>query len=305
MGPARETPILSHYTMQGKFSLLNWSLLMLLVFLWGTSFMFVAISIRSVDPVTVVFGRIVIGALILVSMVYARGLRLPVALGDWAALCVLGLMGNVLPFMLITWGQLSVNSGIAGMIMATMPLITMILAHFFVEGENLNAWKVAGVTLGLGGITLLLGPVFEGGGQAVLGGIAIFFAASSYAVNTILIRRLPQFNPLVGSAGMLVAASVLLLPLWLMNADLSMANVSTGSLYAVIWLGIGPTAAASLVLFAVIERAGPTFLSTINYMIPVVAFFAGAWILSEPVALSSLLALVIILCGIAFTRIRA
>ena len=189
--------------------------------------------------------------------------------------------------------------------MATMPLITMILAHYFVAGERLNGWKIAGFTLGLGGITLLLGPVFEGGGQAVFGGIAIFMAAASYAINTILIRRLPQFNPLVGSAGMLVAASLLLLPVWLLSAERSLAVISVRSLNSVIWLGIGPTAVASLVLFAVIERAGPTFLSTINYMIPVVAFFAGAWILAEPVELSAVLALVIILCGIAFTRIRA
>lgn len=291
--------------MQTKFSPLNWALLMLLVFLWGTSFMFVAISLKSIDPVSVVFGRVVLGALILVAIVYARGLRLPVGFRDWLALGVLGLMGNVLPFMLITWGQLSVNSGIAGMIMATMPLITMILAHYFVEGENLNAWKIAGFTLGLGGIVLLLGPVFEGGGQAVFGGVAIFFAATSYAVNTILIRRLPKFNPLVGSAGMLVAASVLLLPLWLLSSEPVTLDTGSGPLFTVIWLGIGPTAIASLVLFAVIERAGPTFLSTINYMIPVVAFFAGAWILSEPIELSSILALIIILCGIAFTRIRA
>ncbi len=278
---------------------------MALVMLWGTSFMFISISVDTVDPISVVFARVLIGAILLTAVVYGKGLRLPLTRQAWLAFLIMGVMGNTLPFFLITWGQLSVNSGIAGMIMAIMPLITMLLAHYFIQGEDLNRYKMIGFMLGLGGITLLLGPVFEGGGQAVLGGIAIFLAATSYAVNTILVRRLPKFDPTVGAAGVLIAASIVMLPIWLIKAPPMTAQISDHSLYSVIWLGIGPTAIATLILFAVIERAGPTFLATINYMIPVVAFFSGAFILSEPLELSSLFALAIILSGIAFTRFRA
>lgn len=288
-----------------KTSLLNWALLMTLVMLWGTSFMFIAVSLESFDPLTVVFGRVLIGAALLTIVVYAKGRRLPFTRNAWLAFFLMGLVGNVLPFFLITWGQLSINSGIAGMIMAIMPLITMLLAHYFVPGEILNRYKIIGFLLGLGGITLLLGPVFEGGGQAVWGGIAVFFAAVSYAANTILVRRLPSFSPEVSAAGVLIGASVLMFPLWWVRAPNLASQISDQALYAVIWLGIGPTAIATLVLFAVIERAGPTFLATINYMIPVVAFFTGAMVLHEHVAISSLFALAIILSGIAFTRFRA
>ncbi len=291
--------------MNSKAALTNWLLLMALVLLWGTSFMFISISVDTVDPVSVVFARVLIGAMLLTAVVYAKGLRLPFTREAWLAFLIMGAMGNTLPFFLITWGQLSVNSGIAGMIMAIMPLITMVLAHYFIEGEDLNRYKMIGFMLGLGGIILLLGPVFEGGGQAVFGGIAIFLAATSYAVNTILVRRLPKFSPTVGAAGVLIAASFIMLPIWLIKAPSMAAQISDPSLYSVIWLGIGPTAIATLLLFAVIERAGPTFLATINYMIPVVAFFSGAFILSEPLELSSLFALAIILSGIAFTRFRA
>jgi drug/metabolite transporter (DMT)-like permease len=290
--------------MNQKVSLSNWLLLMFLVMLWGTSFMFISLSVRTIDPLTVVFARVAIGALLLTLIVYARGKRLPFGLKNWLAFVLMGIMGNVLPFFLITWGQLSINSGIAGMIMAVMPLITMLLAHYFVDGENLNRYKIIGFMLGLSGIILLLGPVFEGGGPAVLGGIAVFIAATCYAINTILVMRLPKFSPVVGAAGVMIAASLIMLPIWLLKAPPLTSSVSTLSTIAVIWLGIGPTAIATLVLFAVIERAGPTFLSTINYMIPVVAFFAGALILSEPFELSSLLALSIILAGIALTRYR-
>ena len=278
---------------------------MCLVLLWGTSFMFISISVEAVDPVTVVFFRVFIAALILTAVVFIKGQRFPLTIKNWLAFLVMGFAGNVFPFFLITWGQLSVNSGIAGMIMAVMPLMTMLLAHYLVEGENLNRYKITGFIFGITGITILLGPVFEGGGRAVFGGIAIFIAASSYAVNTILVKRLPRFNPMVGAAGVMICASLTMLPIWLLQTTPGFDELSLRSINSVIWLGIGPTAVATLILFAVIERAGPTFLSTINYMVPVVAFFAGAYVLSEPVEWSSIVALAIILSGIALTRFRA
>ena len=291
--------------MSNRTTLINWLLLMSLVLLWGTSFMFISLSIESLHPLTVVFYRVLIGALILTVVVYAKGLKLPFTIQAWLAFLAMGVIGNVLPFFLISWGQLSVNSGIAGMIMATMPLITMILAHYLVDGENLNRYKILGFIFGIGGIAVLLGPVFEGGGQAAFGGIAIFIAASSYAVNTILVRRLPKFNPFISTSGVLIAATVVVFPIWFFVVPTSDTEPSTLALGSTIWLGIGPTAVATLLLFAVIDRAGPTFLSTINYMIPVVAFFTGAYILSESVEWSSLVALAIILSGIALTRFRA
>ncbi len=288
-----------------KATLTNWALLMCLVFLWGTSFMFISLSVENIDPLSIVFYRVLLGALVLTVIVYATGLRLPLAPSAWLVFLIFGIVGNVFPFFLISWGQQSVNSGIAGMIMAIMPLMTMILAHYFVDGEDLNRFKIIGFTLGITGITILLGPVFEGGGRAALSGFAIFIAATSYAVNSILVRRLPQYNPIVAGAGMLIAATITLLPVWWFLAPGYSANISMKSMMAVLWLGIGPTGIASIILFTVIKRAGPTFLSTINYMIPVVAFFTGALILSEPIEWNSVLALATILSGIALTRYRA
>jgi len=277
---------------------------MCLVLLLGTSFVFTTISIESVDPLSVVFSRILIAALILSAVVLAKGMTFPRAKSSWMAFFVMGFAGNVFPFFLITWGQQTVNSGVAGMIMGIMPLMTMLLAHYFVEGENLNRYKIIGFIFGITGITILLGPVFEGSGRAVFGAMAIFIAAGSYAVNSILVKRLPRFSPMVGAAGVMICATIIMLPIWLLQPTTGFDQLSMRSITSVIWLGIGPTAIATMILFAVIERAGPTFLSTINYMIPVVAFFAGAFILSEQIACSSVLALMIILSSIALTRFR-
>ena len=276
---------------------------MVLVALWGTSFMFTAISVETVDPASVVFYRLALGALILSLVVYARGDSLPLGWRAWAGFLIMAIAGNALPFFLITWGQQSIDSGVAGMIMAIMPLLTMVFAHYLVEGEILNRYKLIGFTLGITGVILLLGPVLEGGGREFWSGLAIFTAATCYAVNTILIKRLPRFSPMVGACGVLIMASLIMFPAWLIVRPEN-NGISQISMFSVIWLGIGPTGIATIILFAVIERAGPTFLSTINYLIPVVAFLCGAWLLSEPVTWVHFVALATILGGIGITRIK-
>ena len=276
---------------------------MALVALWGTSFMATAIAVDTIDPVAVVFYRLALGAVVLSLVVYARGDPLPLEWRAWAGFLVMAIAGNALPFFLISWGQQSVNSGVAGMIMAIMPLLTMVFAHYLIQGETLNRYKLFGFTLGITGVVLLLGPVFQGGGREFWGGLAVLIAATCYAVNAILIKRLPRFSPMVGACGVLIMASLLMFPLWLIAAPVN-HNINQDSMVAVIWLGIGPTGIATIILFAVIERAGPTFLSTINYLIPVVAFLCGAWLLSEPVSWQHFVALATILGGIGVTRIR-
>ena len=276
---------------------------MVLVALWGSSFLFTAISVDTVDPISVVFYRLVLGALVLALVVFARGQSFPRSARVWGGFLLMAIAGNALPFFLISWGQQTIDSGVAGMIMAIMPLMTMVFAHYFVEGETLNRYKIIGFSLGISGVALLLGPVFEGGARALVSGIAIFTAATCYAVNAILIKRLPRFSPMVGACGVLITASLVILPFWLLLAPQN-NSISQDSMMAVIWLGIGPTGIATIVLFSVIDRACPTFLSTINYLVPVVAFFCGALLLAEPVSWHHFVALATILGGIAITRIR-
>ena len=290
--------------MNPRTALLNWTMLLALVALWGTSFMFTTIAVATVDPIAVVFYRLALGAVVLSLVVYARGDSLPLEWQAWAGFTVMAIVGNALPFFLIAWGQQTVDSGVAGMIMAIMPLLTMVFAHYLVEGETLNRYKLIGFTLGITGVILLLGPVFSGGGREFWSGLAIFTAATSYAVNTILIKRLPRFSPMVGACSVLIMASLILFPLWLATAGEN-NSISQDSMFSVIWLGIGPTGIATIVLFSVIDRAGPTFLSTINYLIPAVAFFCGALLLDEPVTWMHFAALAMILGGIGITRIRA
>jgi len=125
--------------MEARANIINWALLMALVGLWGSSFLFTAISVATVDPISVVFYRLTLGALVLALVVFARGQSFPRGLRVWVGFLMMAIAGNALPFFLISWGQQTIDSGIAGMIMAIMPLMTMVFAHCLVEGKRSTA----------------------------------------------------------------------------------------------------------------------------------------------------------------------
>lgn len=282
----------------------DWLSLLLLILLWGTSFMFTAVSLQSFSPVGIVSLRVLIAAVILTLFMLTKGFRLPTEPLAWAVFLLIGFMGNLLPFLLISIGQKDVSSGIAGLLMAFMPLATMILAHYFVVGESLNRFKILGFVLGITGVTIVLGPSIAGAHSNLLSGILILLATFCYAINTILVRRLPSYNPIVTAAGVMIVSSIVIVPFWLWQDLPWQQSYSLNSLLSVLWLGIGPTAFATIILFVVIATAGPTFLSYINYVIPVVAYFTGALILGEAIEWHSLAAMLLIILGIALTRKR-
>jgi len=287
--------------------LINWLLLSFLVIIWGTSFMVTAIAIEGgLSALTITLLRVSLGAAVITLFTYSRGLRLPLDVKSWASFMLLGLFGSALPFMLITWGQQSVPSATTGVLMAIMPFVTMLIAHYFVEGERFNRYKMIGLILAFSGVIFILNP-FVAGSVDLLGALAILTAASSYALNTVLIRLLPKFNPLIAGSGMLLCGLLLLSPFVFSDANALLDELrydaKPSAIMAVIWLGCMPAGAASIIYFIVVNRAGPSFLSNCNFLIPVVAYFAGTLILGETVSLNSLIALIGILTGIGLTRV--
>ena len=289
-------------TQQNSSSLANWSMWLGLIFLWGTSFMFMSISLESFSPVGVVAMRVLLGAIVLGGVLWAKRLSLPRDLKSWSMFLLFGLLGNLLPFSFISFGQQSVSSGVAGLLMASMPLFTMVLAHFLVPNERLNTYKLIGFCLGILGVLIIMYPSIQGAGNTFFGIVLILMASVSYAVNSVMVRLLPQFNPIVAGVGMMIVGSLIIVPIWLYQDMPWQLEYSQSAVLSTIWLGIGPTGLATLLYFAVIRNAGPTFLSNINYVIPVVAYFTGALVLGEMIEWESLVALGLILVGIGVAR---
>lgn len=289
-------------------TLKDWGLLAALVALWGSNFMFIKLGVAAVPPATLVATRLTIGAVILVTVVRARGYTFPPIGRAWLPYVVLGVVGNSLPFWFITWGQKFLDSALAGILMAVMPLTTLVLAHFLVAGESMSRNRLAGFALGFMGIVVLMGPAalagLGGSPIEILAQLAVLAGALCYAWNGVLVRVLLKGDVVVASAGIIAVAAIVSVPVALVVDQPWRLSPDASALLILTWIGIGPTAIATLVHLKLVGSAGPTFMSLINYCIPVVATFLGVLLLGEEPGANAYTGLVLILAGIALSQLR-
>lgn len=283
----------------------DWAALLALTILWGSAFAVNEVALASFSPSVIVGGRVLIAAAVLLAFMRASGVRLPRSPRAWVPILVLAVFGNLLPFQLVAWAQQYIQSSMAGVLMAIMPLFVLTLAHFFVPGARLTPCRVAGFVIGFAGVVFVIGPDALSGvadNAALWGALAVLGAALSYAVNSIYARRLGAANPVQLSAGMMLAASVLMIPAAAQDVSLTVVP-SAASLAALLALGLLSTGLATVLYFRVIQGPGPTFLSLVNYLVPAWAVLAGAWFLDESLALPVYFGLALILCGIAVSEL--
>ncbi len=291
---------------------LAWALLCLLGLIWGGSFLGVEMALTGFGPLTVAALRIATAAFILVAVATLRGDGLPprdTARGRRVWLHCLGMavFSNALPFSLLSWGQEHVTSGYAGITMAVVPLLVLPLAHFFVPGERLTPRKGLGFVIGFLGVVLLTGP------GAVIGAvnddlvglarIACVAASASYACGAIVTRLAPSGPHLSFAAAGLLLAACVIVPLALAVEGVP-ARPPLPALLGVLYLGVFPTALATFLLVYVIQSAGPTFMSLVNYQVPVWALLIGIVVLDETLPPQFIGALGLILAGLAVSQAR-
>lgn len=291
---------------------MEWGGLVFLGMIWGASFMAVEIALESWPPLWIVAGRVSLAALFLLFISGRSGIGLP-SLSDrigrrvWLHAVAMGFFSNALPFSLLSWAQKHVTSGFAGITMAAVPLLILPLAHFLVPGEQLTLRKVLGFAIGFIGVGVLIGPgIFDSAGSPLEGiaQIACLGAAASYAVGSIITRLTPPTPLLAFSTAALLSASVMMLPLAWLTAPLpELGNLAADA--AVLYLALLPTAAATLILVRIIHRAGPAFLSLVNYQVPVWATIFGIVFLGEALPGRFIVALGLILLGLILGQGRA
>jgi len=298
----------------GTATLTDWLLVAALGVIWGASFMAVTVALDGYGPLTVAACRITLAAVALWGVARLTGHGLPKLAAPqgtriWVFACAMALFSNALPFFLLAWGQQHVTSGFAGITMAAVPLFVLGLAHVFVPGEALTPTRVAGFGLGLVGVVLLIGvdALSRSGAQLEnIARLACVAAAACYAIGSIVTRRAPPVSLVSFSAAALAAAAVMIVPVALIFEGLP-AGPQTSALpsLALLYLGLGPTALATLILVRVIRNAGPGFLSQVNYHVPVWSVIFGVTLLGEALPPQFVVALAVILAGLALSRARA
>lgn len=280
---------------------LEWGLLLLVALVWGGSFFFVGIAVADLPNLTIVLGRVLLGALLLNLVIIASDQRLPTGLQPWRAIVVMGLLNIVIPFCLIVWGQTRIASGLASILYASTSLFTVLLAPMLTADERLTLPRLTGVLVGLAGIAIMVGPgLLVDAGGATLAKLAILGASIACALGSIWGRRCRDIPPAVTTAGQLIVATVVIAPLALfVDRPWTLSPPSARALGAVVALGLLSTTVGYLLFFVLLARTGASNVSLVTLLVPPTALLLGALFLGEIVDERSLLGLALIAIGLA------
>lgn len=280
-------------------------LLLVLAVIWSSSFMFIKVAVSTLTPLTLTFARIALGALVLAAYSIYRGDRLPADRATWVAACIVALLGNVLPFTLIHWGEQYVDSGLTAILMGVMPVAVALMAHFAAESDPLTGRRALGIGIGFTGLIVLVGMEALGGlGAAIIAQVAIMSAALSYSVTTIYVRRVASLTGRPMAVATVICGATIMLPLTLIFEQPLSLSPDWQSMGSLLMLGVFSTGIATLMYFRLINTLGATTFAQINYLIPIMGVGWGALVLNEQVGLREAAALALILTGVALVNRR-
>ncbi len=259
-----------------------WALLVILSVLWGGSFFLAEIALNDVSPYMLVTLRVGIAALVLLIYLLIMRQWQSISLKICLTLLVMGALNNVIPFTLIFWGQVYIESGLAAILNATTPLFTVLLAHLMTQDEKMSVNKIIGVIIGFIGVVFLIGPVaLSGQKNQALGQIAVLGAAISYALAGIWGKRLRSVSAAVSSTGMLLGSTIIMIIFCLLKGESFALNFSSSSWAAIIGLAVLSTALAYIIYFYILAEAGATNLLLVTFLIPLSALILGVVFLNE------------------------
>lgn len=284
----------------------DYALLLLLGLVFGSTYLFISVALQTLPPITLAALRAVVGFMALAALTLAFGHEVPRDRRSWRAFFLLGFFGGALPFVLMSYAQQRIDSSLASILITSMPLFTLTLAHLFTD-DRASRRKLAGVLIGFTGILLLLGPAaLKGQGSSLVGQLLYIGVALSYAVMGVLIRRLGggSGTALSRTACSNAVAMAMLVPLALvLERPLAIAP-STNSILAVLALGLISTTIGQFLVFRLNATAGPNFTSANNYIGPPVGIMWGVMLLGEEVTWLRIAAMLVIFVGIAFATTR-
>lgn len=277
----------------------DWARLAGLSVLWGGSFLFYRVLAGDMPPLTVVLGRVALGAVGLLAIMAARGQRFEIPRAQWGRIAVLAVFNNALPFALFAWAEGRVAGGTAAILNAMTPLFAALSTGLLWRSEPLTVARLAGVACGIAGVAVLVGPLALIG-QDIAGQAACLLAALCYGTVIPYGRRITGVAPHAIALGQMLIATALMLPLtlafdrpWSLPAP-SLAG--WGALLGIAWLS---TSVAYLIFFDLLARAGATNLTLVTFLVPVSALLLGAAVLGEPVGWPALGGMALIACGLA------
>ena len=271
--------------------------------LWGSSFGAIKIALHGVTPLTVMSVRILLAGAALLLLILVRKTPLPRGIQNWIKIGWMALFGTLIPFFLVPWGRLQIDSSLAAILMAVNPLFALTLGHFFSDHESFTLRQLLAMLVGFSGILLVFG---ENAISSINGNIwaqlAVIGAGFCYTISGVIVSRVRGASADSVSASIFICSSVIVFPLWMILEQPWSLHFETESLLALTHLGLVSTGMAFLMRYYIILRAGAVFLSYVAFIIPMFGILFGILFLGETISVNTMGAVVLILSGVYLGR---
>ena len=301
--------------MTARSSRTDWLIFLALGFCWGTSYLFIKIGVQSLPPFTLIAGRLGIGALLLGAVLVAARERLPRDPAVYRHFVMMAILNIAIPFTLITWGEQSIDSALAAILTATVPLFTIVVAALVLSDEPITANRLAGLVIGFFGVVVLTarstaatGTDATGvaGGPGQLGGeLALVGASVSYAVGNVYARHFVRGQrPMISAFFQVFLALLIVAGLAVLLERPGTVVARSDALLAVVWLGVFGSGVAYLLFFRLLAAWGSTRSSLVAYLLPIVGIVAGGLVLREEVDAQVLAGTALIIGGVGLVNSR-
>jgi len=280
----------------------NWLKFILLGLIWGSSFLWIKIALREVGPFLLVTMRVGFALLATLAVIAISRDQIPLK-KYWKVFLFLGLFNTAVPFVLISWAETHISSGMASILNSTVPLFTIVLAALFLKDDPFTPAKGVGLVVGFGGVVLLMADQLGVGSNSLWGYAGMLLATLSYATSVVFARRRTQgLTPQVQTLGQVGTGFLAIAPAAaVVEAPLNLPG-SPLTWLAVAWLGILGTSMATLIFYSLLHQVGPTKTALVTYMFPLVGVLLGIIFLQEKLAWNAAVGAVLIISGIVLVN---
>lgn len=280
-------------------------LLLLVAVIWGSSFTAIKLAVPEIGAMWTATIRVFIGFLALLPFFIFKP-ALPTTVRIWGLTCAAAFLSMVLPFIMISWAMKHVEAGVGSLLLGTAPFIAMVIGHFTTDDERISPLKLLAVAFAVSGIMVLVGPeaVSGVGSGALLAQAAVVASGACYVISGFVMRRI-DLPPIAFTAITMAVGSAMLIAISLITAGLPNTQASAEAVYALIWLGLFPTGFAYVMRYFLVKRVGVSTFALAMNTVPVFGILIGALWLGEVIELTTILSLMLILCGLWIARLGA
>lgn len=267
--------------------------------------MWIKIAVQEVGPITLVAFRVVFGLLFSVAVILIQRTPLPRKWGDWVPPLILGIINVAIPFFLISWGERSIDSAIAAILDATVPLFTIVIAHLALHDDKISWQRSAGLLIGFGGVIVLMSKDIGSSPSSLLGQAAVVVASVFYAASSVYARKFTEeVSGIFRGAGPLLSSTAVMWPAAiLLERPFTVPHLPI-TWVALVWLGVLGSGFAFVLSYYLIHSIGPTRTTMVTYLFPLGGVLLGVSFLGEHLTWQMLAGGALILCSLAIANLK-